>query len=352
MTIHHKKRILVAPLNWGLGHATRCIPIINELIQNNFEPIIASDGAALELLKKEFPNLEAVELPSYNIRYSKNPNRLRLKFLKNAPRLLKIIKKEEKVIRELVNSKSISGIISDNRFGVRHDNIPSVFITHQLQVLSGNTTWLSTKWHQKIISQFDECWIPDYKTEKNLSGILGHVENFKSTVHYLGPLSRFEKHKSNINYQLLVILSGPEPQRTFLEEILFEELKNFKGKICFVKGVIESEQRKIQHNHMTIYNFMTSAQLESTINESELIVSRSGYTTLMDLAKLEKKAFFIPTPGQFEQDYLAKKIESEGIAPYCTQHEFTLEKLNQVEKYSGFKFETFDVKFADLFRLF
>lgn len=335
-----------------MGHATRCIPIINELIRYNFEPLIATDGAALQLLKKEFPKLETFKLPSYNISYSKNPKNLKLKLLKDTPHILKTIKKEKKVIEELVKRNSISGIISDNRFGVRHKDVPSVFITHQLQVLSGNTTWLTSKMHQKIISEFDECWIPDYKGEKNLSGILGHVEKFNLTLKYLGPLSRFEKQDLKTKHQLLVILSGPEPQRTFLEEKLFQELKYYKGNICFVKGIIEPQQTKIQNENMTIYNYMTSVELQTTLNESDIVLCRSGYTSIMDLAKLEKQAFFIPTPGQFEQGYLAKKLKDEGIAPNCSQDEFTAGKLLEVENYNGFKFEEFKENYNELFRLF
>lgn len=347
-----KKKILVAPLNWGLGHATRCIPIIHELIRFNFEPIIASDGVALQLLKKEFPTLETFELPSYNIKYSKKSKHFKLKLIKDTPRLLKTIKKEEKAIAHFMKSNTISGIISDNRFGVRHKAVPSVFITHQLQVLSGNTTWLSTSFHQNIISKFDACWIPDYEGEKNLSGILGHVEGFAAPLKYLGPLSRFEKQNLKTKYQLLVLLSGPEPQRTFLEEKLFEELESFEGNICFVKGVVESQQIKIQHKNMSVYNYMTSVELETALNESELVLSRSGYTTIMDLAKLEKRAFFIPTPGQFEQVYLAEKLESEGIIPFCNQEEFSIELLSQLDAYTGFKFENFELNYKELFRLF
>ena len=352
MEIQHRKQILVAPLNWGLGHATRCIPIINELIRHNFEPIIASDGVALLLLKKEFPNLKNFELPSYNITYSKNPKNLKLKLLKDTPHILKTIKKEKKVIEDVVKKNTILGIISDNRFGVRHKNIPSVFITHQLQVLSGSTTWLSTKIHKTIISKFDDCWIPDYEGEKNLSGILGHAENLNVPLKYLGPLSRFEKQDLKIKYQLLVILSGPEPQRTFLEEKLLQDLKSFQGNVCFIKGVIESQQTKVQQEQITIYNYMTATELEKTLNESSLVLSRSGYTTIMDLAKLEKKAFFIPTPGQLEQEYLAKKLELEKVAPYCNENEFKLELLSKVENYNGFKSEELQLNFHNLFRLF
>jgi uncharacterized protein (TIGR00661 family) len=322
------------------------------LIAHNFEPIIASDGVALDLLKKEFPKLNAFELPSYNITYSKKANSFKLKLIKDTPHLIKTIKKEKEFIKSLVEQEQIDGIISDNRFGVRHKSIPSVFITHQLRVLSGTTTWLSSKLHQKVISKFNECWVPDHKGSPNLSGDLGHPENFTASVKYLGPLSRFHKLDLKTKYNLMVLLSGPEPQRTFLEEKLLNELKNYKGNILFVKGKIEAQQHKEILSNMDIYNFMTSSELEIAINESELILSRSGYTTIMDLAKLEKKAFFIPTPGQFEQEYLAKKLDDDGIAPWCNQDEFDFKMLDKLENYSGFTSQDCEINYSALFGLF
>lgn len=339
-------------MNWGLGHATRSIPIINALIDHDFEPIIASDGMALELLQKEFPKLEAIELPSYNITYPKKASNYKLKLIKDAPHLLKTIQKEKRLIEALVKTNTISGIISDNRFGVRHKNIPSVFITHQLRVLSGRTTWLSSKLHQKIISNFDECWVPDHIGTKNLSGDLGHIENYQHSVKYLGPFTRFKKLDVKTKYNLLVLLSGPEPQRTFLEEKLLKELKLYKGSVLFIKGKIEALQQKEISGTMVLYNFMTSTELEVAINESDLILSRSGYTTLMDLSKLEKKAFFIPTPGQFEQEYLAKKMKAEGIAPFATQNEFNIKMLSEVENYTGFESQDYSANYKKLFSLF
>lgn len=252
----------------------------------------------------------------------------------------------------MIKTEGLSGIISDNRFGVRNRAIPSVFVTHQLRVLSGNTTWLSSKLHQKIISKFNECWVPDHNGTFNLSGDLGHVENFVSSVKYLGPLSRFKKHDVKTKYQLLVLLSGPEPQRTFLEQKLLNDLKYFKGSVLFIKGKIEAEQQREVIDKMVIYNFMTSKELELVINESETILSRSGYTTIMDLAKLKKRAFFIPTPGQFEQEYLAKKLEVEGIAPFCNQDEFDIKKLSEIKNYSGFEHQAYEVNYKKLFGLF
>ncbi|WP_452227426.1 glycosyltransferase [Lacinutrix cladophorae] len=347
-----KKRILVAPLNWGLGHATRCIPIIRALLKNNFEVILASDGVALQLLKKEFPNLESLELPSYNIEYAKNAKLFKWKLLKDSPKVLKAIKAEKKAIKTIIDTYRINGVISDNRLGLHNKKVPCVFISHQLQVLSGSTTWMSTKMHQKIMKQFDICWVPDNLGDPNLSGKLSHVYIPELPTKYIGPLSRFQKKEIKTTIDLLVLLSGPEPQRTLLEEKLMEELNGFKGTIVFVKGVIEKVQSKTQKNHMTIYNFMTSDLLEQTINESALVLSRSGYTTIMDLAKLEKKAFFIPTPGQFEQEYLAKRLDDLGIVPSCKQDKFTLKKLENINTSSGLKHFDYEINYKRLFELF
>ena len=347
-----KKRILVAPLNWGLGHATRCIPIINALINHGFSPIIASDGAALSLLKKEYPKLSTIELPSYNITYSKNGKHFKLKLLKDSPKLLKAIKAEKKAIKAILEHNDIAGIISDNRLGVRSKKVPSVFITHQLNVLSGNTTWLSTKMHQKIIKKFDMCWIPDAEGEVNLSGKLGHVRHFEVPTKYIGPLSRFTKTRAETKNDLLVLLSGPEPQRTLLEEKLLSELSNYSKKVVFVKGIMENEQTIQVSGNITIYNFMTSKLLEKTINESTVVLSRSGYTTVMDLAKLSKKAFFIPTPGQFEQEYLAERLTEMSVVPSCKQKDFSLDKLDSIKAYEGLKAFDFEVDFKALFDLF
>ncbi|WP_100611079.1 glycosyltransferase [Confluentibacter lentus] len=347
-----KKRILVAPLNWGLGHATRCIPIINALLNFGFEPIIASDGDALALLQKEFPDLFSIELPSYKISYSKQKAYFKLKLLKDTPKILKAIKAEKKATKHIVKTNDIVGIISDNRLGVYSKKVPSVIMTHQLNVLSGNTTWLSTLLHKKFIKHFDACWVPDFEDDNNLSGKLGHDNSIEIPIKYIGPLSRFLKKDSEILNNLLVILSGPEPQRTLLGEKLLEELKKHKEKVVLVNGNIEDEQTVQVVGNITLYNFMTTNQLEKTINESELIISRSGYTTVMDLAKLGKKAFFIPTPGQYEQEYLAKRLLELNIVPFCNQNDFTLDKLEQSKHFKGFESFNYETDYKDLFSFF
>ncbi|WP_456867851.1 glycosyltransferase [Galbibacter sp. BG1] len=347
-----KKKILVAPLNWGLGHATRCIPILRALIAENFEPIIASDGEAYKLLNKEFPDLQFVELPSYKIKYAEKAKNFKLKMLWDSPKILNAIKKEKKRTKELVKELALDGIISDNRLGVYSKKVPSVFITHQLNVLTGNTTWFSSEMHQKIIKKFDECWVPDVAGEPNLSGRLGHLKKENPKLKYIGPLSRLERKELPVKYKLMVIISGPEPQRTLLESNLLKETQKYKGNVLFVRGKIEDEQHFCQEGNVTVYNYMNSTQLETAFNESELVLSRSGYTTVLDLAKLGKKAFFIPTPGQYEQEYLAERLQKENLVPYCKQEDFKIEMLETVTDFKGLaSFESrFDL--SVLFRLF
>ncbi|MEO5775566.1 MAG: glycosyltransferase [Flavobacterium sp.] len=329
------KNILVAPLNWGLGHATRCIPIIRELEKNGFTPILASDGVALQLLQKEFPHLQSLELPSYEIEYAKTGADFKWKLIKNSPKMIEAIFAEKKIVKKWIAEFDLQGIISDNRLGVHSKKIPSVFMTHQLNVLSGKTTWISSKLHQHFIKKFTECWIPDIQENPNLTGKLGHLKDSSLNLKYLGPLSRLEKKDLPIKYDLMVILSGPEPQRTFLEEKLKSEVLLFKGKVLFIKGIIESEQKTEQHENVAYYNFMTSSEIETAFNESETVLCRSGYTTVMDLAKLQKKAFFIPTPGQFEQEYLAKRLKRNGFVPYAKQDDFKIENLLEVKLFGG-----------------
>ncbi len=346
------KTILVAPLHWGLGHATRCIPIIRALLEQNFKVILASDGGALTLLKKEFPELEAHELPAYNITYSKNKSFFKWKLLLKLPHIIKTIAEEKKIVKKWMSDEKIDGIISDNRLGVHNKHIPSVFITHQLNVLTGNTSYFSSKMHQKVIKKFNECWVPDVDDAINLSGKLGHPKHLDFPVKYIGLLSRMEGKTVPVIYDVLALLSGPEPQRTLLEEKLITELKGKNIKVLLVKGIVEEQQKTEIIENISMVNFMQTSELEKAINESEIVISRSGYTTIMDLAMMEKKAFFIATPGQYEQEYLAKRLKNLGIVPSCKQENFSIDKLEKIKFYKGLKSFKNEQDFEGLFGLF
>lgn len=347
-----QKTILIAPLNWGLGHATRCIPIIKALQENEYVPIIASDGIALELLRKEFPYLQSLELPSYQIEYAKNGKNFKWKLLQNCPKMIEAVLEEKKTIKKWVKKYQIDGIISDNRLGVFSQKVPSVFITHQLNVMTGNTTWITSKLHQHIIKKYAECWVPDFEGVPNLTGKLGHIKNPDFKIKYIGPLSRLQKKDIPKQYDLMIILSGPEPQRGLLEEKLKKEVMHFGGNIIFIKGLIEKDQKKKQIGNVLYYNFMNTRQLEQTFNESDIILCRSGYTSIMDLVKLGKKAFFIPTPGQYEQEYLAEKFKKEGLVPYAKQDNFSMKNIFEIENYKGLQQHESPFDWTNLFQVF
>ena len=344
-----KKRILVASLNWGLGHAARSIPVIDALENHGYEPIIASDGTALALMKKEFPHLTALELPGYPDALQPLPKA----GLIAIPRLFGAALREHKAVKELVKAFNIQGIISDNRPGVYCTGLPSAFITHRLNVPPGATGWMAAALYHNLIRKHSECWVPDTEAAPNLSGKLGHWEGSTLTTRYIGPLSRFHKKPLRKRYDLLVILSGTEQQRTLLEHKLRSSLSGYRGQVVFVCGKIEEKEKITHEGNIEFYNFMNTALLEKTFNESETVLCRSGYTTVMDLAILGKKAFFIPTPGNHEQEYLAKKFKKAGVAPFAFQDDFRCEDLEKVNLYKGMKHLNSDeVKWKDLFRLF
>ncbi len=333
-----------------MGHATRCIPIINALQKANYEPVLASDGDALKLLQKEFPLLKSIELPYYNISYPKNGKYLRFKLFLQLPKIISAVRKERKIVAQLIENENIAGIISDNRFGVYSKKVPSVYITHQLKVLSGITTFITSKIHRQFIKKFDECWVPDSNGISNFSGGLGHLKKHYFNLKYIGILSRFQPKKLEIKYTFLLLLSGPEPQRTLLENKLLKELKDFKGRVLLVRGVFSAAEITAPSN-FNIVNFMLANELEAAINQSNFVIARSGYSTIMDLAATGKMAFFIPTPGQFEQEYLAKMLRENGVAPYAKQEKFTFAELSDLAKFFGFKQVNSKID-LDLFKLF
>jgi uncharacterized protein (TIGR00661 family) len=306
----------------------------------------------LILLRKEFPELKSFKLPSYQIEYANKGKYLKLKLFIGIPKIIRAVRRERSYVNQIVEDENIDGIISDSRLGVINNRVPCVYISHQLNVLSGHTTWLTSKIHQKFIRKFNECWIPDFKNEPNFSGKLGHLKKEKFKIRYLGILSRFKPAVLENKYDLMVILSGPEPQRTLLENRLLKELTHFKGKILFIRGVFSNQGiAGTIPEYIQLENYRLSHELELAYNESNTVIARSGYSTIMDLAAMGKKAFFIPTPGQTEQEYLAKKFDKSSVAPQSSQDSFRLEKLLELKNYSGF--DVLDNKLdSNLFELF
>lgn len=305
-TVHDT--VLVAPLNWGLGHASRCIPIIQELINRNIKVIIASDGIALDLLKNEFPGQTFVTLPNFDIKYGKA---LLLKIFQQSPKILYTFYSEHKSTIQIINDYKISHIISDNRYAVRNRAIPSYIIIHQIQLIVKIpfVQFVARKINQYLINKFDQCWIPDFNDSK-LAGSLSNSIGLNNPI-YIGPLSRLKVNNYLESYiDICVILSGPEPLRTELENILIKLLSNTLYTFSIIRGTSNTITTNLPKNCQNYINIANCSQIENSINSSNIIITRSGYSTIMDLDGYDKPVIMIPTPGQTEQEYLAKRLKT------------------------------------------
>ena len=329
-----KKRILVAPLDWGIGHATRCIPIIKALMVHKFEVIIAANGRPLHLLTTEFPNLEMIRFSGYDIKYPKFLP-MSISMLLQSPKILLALKKEHQLLEKIIEDYAIDGVISDNRYGLYNKKVPTVFITHQLQIQSPYFSNFIKDFNYKYINKFDACWVMD--DEKiNLAGDLSKPRILPSNTTYIGAQSRFEKWEEEKKYDFLAIVSGPEPQRTILEKGLIKALKDREEKSIIVLGKPELNTSE-QLGNLTIKSHLNAKDLNTAILQSDLIICRPGYSTIMDLAKLGKKAIFIPTPGQTEQEYLVENFMQKGICFAQNQSDFDLQTaLDKSIAFTGF----------------
>lgn len=336
---NNKPRVLVAPLDWGLGHATRCISIISKLLQQNCEVIVAAEAAVKILLQKEFPDLVFIELSGYRMRYSKTKFWMRVKMLLLFPKIIYRVYAEKRWLKKTVAAGKIDAVISDNRPGLSHKKITSIYITHQLKIKTGNrfTEQLAQKIHYHFINKFTACWVPDAAGEINLAGELSHPNVLpKVPVVYLGTLSRFQKKETDFKYDLCILLSGPEPQRSIFEKIILDDAGIFLGSVFMLRGlpgnslIVEPNSKNLE-----IQNHLPSGELNMVIQQSKMIICRSGYTTIMDLIKLQKKAILVPTPGQTEQEYLAGYLEERHLFCSVLQKDFTLpvalNKANQFD---------------------
>lgn len=317
------KKILISPLDWGLGHATRCIPIIKELQSRGVEVIIAADGKPLELLKSEFPEFIFENLPGYDVTYQ-NRGSFFFKVLGKVPNILKMIRKEHLLIEKLIKKHKVDAVISDNRYGLWTNKVPCVFITHQVRILSPILEDLVFFLNLQFINRFDYCWIPDEASARNLSGKLSHLESLPLHAKFIGPLTRFKgEHSQEKKFDVMAIVSGPEPQRSIFEEKLKTQLQQLNKRALLVLGNPGIVQ-KSESDNLTIVSHLNSVEMEKAVAASEVIVCRGGYSTIMDLAVYGKKAIFIPTPGQTEQEYLAKRYAGKGWCVYQKQSEMDL----------------------------
>ncbi|MCW3462439.1 glycosyltransferase [Chitinophaga nivalis] len=322
------RKILVVPLDWGLGHATRDIPLIHEMLNAGCEVFIAAEGKHAALLRQEFPQLTILPLPGYRILYAQKGKFFGWKIIQQIPKIFRTIRYEQRWLKKIVAEYQIDAVISDNRFGLYHKDIPTVFITHQLLIktpFGGAIERFLQKANYHFIRKYSACWVPDFPGDNNLSGELAHPAHLPPQLTYIGCLSRFEP-RTDVpkKYDLLVLISGPEPQRTNLEQMILEQIRSLPITALIVSGKPDMPQQSGVTPNVTQVNHLNATQLNEAMLASDIILSRSGYTTLMDLAKLNKKAILIPTPGQSEQVYLGEYLMEKGYFYSLPQEKFDL----------------------------
>jgi len=339
-----QKQVLVAVLDWGLGHATRCVPVIQAFLNQGCKVSLAGNGQSLQLLKQEFPQLNFHELISYNIKYSASLPFMFKVFIQ-LPKFLKAIRIEHGQLQKLIGEHKYDAIVSDNRYGCWSPLVPSAILTHQVNlIMPTSLAWLAgviNFFNHGLLKRFDICWIPDFKKER-ITGKLSLPGKLK--VRFVGMLSRFVKAENvPVDQDLvLAVISGPEPQREILESLLERQMAIYPGKCMVVRGIPTGPKRK--HSKVIFINHLKTQELGELIQKANILIARSGYSTIMDLAKLGiRNVILIPTPGQTEQEYLAAELAKKGIALRILQAEFDLDKsvreLIKCTGFEGIKFE-------------
>ena len=326
-----KQKILIAPLDWGLGHATRCIPVIRELLRQNEEVIFAADRQTAALLKNEFPELKLISLNGYRISYSKWLP-MSVTMLLQSPKILLSILREHRELKKIISEEKIDAVISDNRYGLWNKKIHSVFITHQVMIKC--PAWLRFlepvlyRINKFFILKYDECWVPD--DDQKLSGDLAHRYQLPSNAKLIGTLSRWKGEKvisTEKKYDVLGIVSGPEPHRSSFEKLLIQQSGKSKQKFLIVSGKPNEQNETVINENLSIVSHLNSKKLLEAITNAATVICRSGYSGIMDLEAIGKRAILVPTPGQTEQIYLAEYLQQKKKHISISQKKFQSQNL-------------------------
>ena len=344
-----KKTVLIAPLDWGLGHATRCIPIIKHLQELDCSVIVAAEGATQLIIHQAFPSITCLSLKGYQIRYSRKKILFAFKILIQIPNIIKVICKEHRWLKKVVKNYAVDAIISDNRFGCFHRSVPCVYITHQLAIQTGNSIAdnLVQMIHRHFIKKYTQCWVPDFEGNDNVAGKLSHPKLVPSNTTYIGCLSRFQSIPSIKKiYDLVIVISGPEPQRTIFETMLLDQLNSFTGRVLMVRGLPGKNMdiSPLNINNHEVHAHLSSKKLNQVIQQAKMVICRSGYTSVMDLIKVQQKAILVPTPGQAEQEYLASYLFDKAMFYAVPQHNFVLQRALDASASFPYHFPQFNME--------
>jgi hypothetical protein len=318
-------RILISPLDWGLGHTTRIIPLIRNWIAQGCIVTVAIDDPHASIISEQFPGIKILKLPGYQVKFT-SKNKLFIFYLVfQIPRVFNTMFSENRWIANRLTQEHFDFIISDNRPGFFHAGVHSIYITHQINIRTGFSLLdpIASWFHRKLISRFQECWVPDWEGKQSLAGDLSnptHPPSFH--IKYLGPLSRLNKKVIPKKNRFVAVLSGPEPSRSSFEKVLLSWLEKQGDTAVLVRGLPgNSTSQKITSSVVQIFDHLDGALLSDLMQSAEWVIARSGYSTIMDLVSLEQKAILIPTPGQTEQMYLAQHLKGHPLFHFIEEKE-------------------------------
>ena len=337
------KRVMVCPLDWGLGHASRMIPVIDRYRKAGYRVFIGGSGKSGMLLKNTFPALTYIHLPSPEIRYASNGIWLIPALIFQIPALLISVFREHNQIKEIIKDYEIDIVVSDNRYGLFSKKAYCILVTHQVSpTLPHAISWAEVPLHlilRILMLRFHACWVPDFPDPRNnLSGRLSHRFRLPGNARYIGILSRFnemadmEFENPEMRYELVIIVSGPEPQRKIFRDLAISEAIKMTGRVLIISGSVENEALTGIHKHprIEVVPHLETSVFRKVLLQAGIIVCRSGYSGIMDLVSLGRSAILVPTPGQSEQEYLAEYLSQKGWFSCIPQHAFSLEQILKI----------------------
>ena len=347
-------KILVAPLDWGLGHATRCVPIVKEFLRQGAEVELAVVKANAGFFREVFPELRQRVAPGYNVVYPKYGFNMALWLLKNSAHLNAVMRYEKRYAEEMVERHGYDVLFSDNRFAFFSKKAYSVYMTHQRRIafppavaaLEG----VGVRWHRARMRNFDEVWVPDVESAPGYAGALSHLPSLRGAenapkVKFVGPLSRFDEVVGSLKtsgldagelpagslkagkYRVVAVISGVEPARTQFENRLRDILRDVPGNHLMILGKPQAPRRRWTEGNIEFVTHLPTGDFASAVRNADWVISRGGYSTVMDMAYLGAKCVFVPTPGQYEQVVLARDLATAGYAVSIPANRLSVESL-------------------------
>jgi len=339
-----KKKVFIAPLNWGLGHATRLLPLIKFLLAKDYEVYIGASGRSKEVLRQEVKQCKFFDFPEYPIKYPQSRFFVTRFMLIIFPKMLLAMRNEQKKLRILHKKYQFDLIISDNRFSLALGGVRSLLISHQLRYKLPwpiqKMEWLPEYFNYSHFKKYDRIIVPDIEKNKTLTGELSHNMRYlpENKLYYLGIMTTLKQKIREVGESIdyFVIISGPEPQRTKFEKIILTQVRKLKGRVVIALGKPEKDY-KIRMGSSVIYTYLNRDKISDYLRRAKFIISRPGYTTVMEMIESGKRGLFIPTPGQIEQVYLAKYFMENNWCYSISQYDLDLSTAVKIAKtYPGF----------------